>query len=152
MLKYIPKLYPLNIVLLVTICAGLYWEINSEKYIACLSCRVQSSKEPAKSVAEGTADYAASFETSTYELDAINPAPNSVSNVLPLQRWLWFLVEHLIFIGVHMNWCHDFGTGANSVKLVLGVSVNTIIGYCYKVTCSHKVLIFWSKNKVLICT
>ncbi|XP_028759928.1 F-box protein At3g07870 isoform X2 [Neltuma alba] len=48
--------------------------------------RVQGSKEYVKSSAEGTAEYAASFETSTYELAGVNTNLNSVSNGSPVQR------------------------------------------------------------------
>ncbi|KAI9114878.1 hypothetical protein K1719_013891 [Acacia pycnantha] len=52
-----------------------------------LVLRVQGSKEYVKSLAEGTTEYAASIETSTYELAGINPTPlTSVSCGSPVQR------------------------------------------------------------------
>ncbi|KAK4266445.1 hypothetical protein QN277_027366 [Acacia crassicarpa] len=52
-----------------------------------LVLRVQGSKEHVKSLAEGTTEYAASIETSTYELAGINPTPlTSVPNGSPVQR------------------------------------------------------------------
>ncbi|XP_054807318.1 F-box/kelch-repeat protein At3g17530-like isoform X2 [Prosopis cineraria] len=48
--------------------------------------RVQGSKEYAKSLAEGTAEYAANFETSNYEVAGVNSTLDSVPKGLPVQR------------------------------------------------------------------
>lgn len=64
----------------------------SYKYIACLSCRLESSKAYAKSSAEVTVDYA-SFETSLNEPARFNSTLYPVTEGETLQGWFWLLIK-----------------------------------------------------------